>query len=62
MARRTHRGSLVAGVFFIVMGVVFLLDELDVIDVDPTVLWPAILIGVGIALIAGAVGGRSGGD
>lgn len=51
-----HRGSLIAGIFFIIMGVVFLLDQLDVIDLRPGLVWPLLLIGFGVGVLAGAVG------
>jgi uncharacterized membrane protein YfcA len=51
-----HRGSLIAGIFFIIMGVVFLLDQLDVIDLRPGLAWPLLLIGFGVGVLAGAVG------
>lgn len=51
-----HRGSLIAGIFFMIMGVVFLLDRLDVIDLRPGLVWPLLLIGFGVGVLAGAVG------
>lgn len=41
------------GIFFLVAGVVFLLDRLDVWDVGGAVVWPLLLIVVGVAIIAG---------
>jgi hypothetical protein len=52
----SHRGSMIAGIFFIIMGVVFLLDQLGVIDLRPGLVWPLLLIGFGVAVLAGAVG------
>ena len=50
------RTSLVAGVFFILAGVVFLLDELEVWGLQAAYIWPLLLIGLGVAVI---FGGRS---
>jgi hypothetical protein len=42
-------GALVAGVLFIVLGVLFLVDRLNGIDLDVRWVWPFLLIGLGIA-------------
>jgi hypothetical protein len=39
------------GIFFIVAGVVFLLDRLGVLELRATVLWPLLLIALGLALL-----------
>lgn len=54
--RDTNRVALVAGIVFVVAGVAFLLEALDVWDLDLRTLAPAALIGVGLAIL---VGGRS---
>ncbi|MGZ5291361.1 MAG: LiaI-LiaF-like domain-containing protein [Actinomycetota bacterium] len=51
------RTALVAGVAFVLAGVAFLLEQLDVWDLDLRTLAPAALIGVGLAIL---IGGRSG--
>jgi hypothetical protein len=51
------RTALVAGVAFVVAGVAFLLEQLDVWDLDLRTLAPAALIGVGLAIL---IGGRTG--
>jgi uncharacterized membrane protein HdeD (DUF308 family) len=51
-----HRPSLIFGVLFLVAGLVFLLDEFDVISLSMEVFLPLVLVLVGIALIVGAVG------
>jgi cell wall-active antibiotic response 4TMS protein YvqF len=51
-----RRSSLVAGVFFIAAGVVFLLERLGVWDVSLRVLGPVLLITLGVAIV---VGGRA---
>ena len=48
-----HRGGLVWGVFFLAAGIVFLLDRLGVWEVGGAVVWPLLLIVVGVAIIAG---------
>ena len=56
---RTSRAGLVAGVFFIVAGVAFLLEWLDVWELEIRTLAPALLISLGIIVLLGA---RSGED
>ena len=46
-----------AGVLFVVLGVVFLLDALDVWDARAAVVLPVLVIGLGLALLAGALRG-----
>ena len=48
-----NRSALVAGVFFIAAGAVFLLERLGVWDVSLRVLGPVLLITLGIAIILG---------
>lgn len=47
-----------AGVFFVLAGVVFLLDALEVISVGTAWLWPLLLIAGGVALVLAGRGGR----
>jgi hypothetical protein len=53
--RRSDRGfepaSLGFGIFFIVAGVVFLLDRLGVLELRAALLWPLLLIALGLALL-----------
>jgi len=42
-------GALVAGVLFIVLGVLFLLDHVGSVHLDMRWVWPFLLIGLGIA-------------
>ncbi|HEX6331245.1 MAG TPA: DUF5668 domain-containing protein [Actinomycetota bacterium] len=49
----TNRGAIVAGIGFIAAGVVFLLEGLDVWDLEIAMLGPALLIGLGIAVLLG---------
>ena len=53
------RAGLVAGVFFIVAGVAFLLERLEVWELEIRTLAPALLIALGFAVL---LGGRSGED
>jgi hypothetical protein len=51
---RANRRALGFGVFFIAMGVVFLLDQLDVLRLDLGYVLPVILIALGLGLLLGA--------
>lgn len=53
MAERPDRGSIVFGVFFIVVGVAFLLDRLDVWTIEARYLPPVLLIALGLAVLLG---------
>jgi hypothetical protein len=44
-------GALGFGIFFIVAGVVFLLDRLGVLELRAAILWPLLLIVLGVALL-----------
>lgn len=48
-----NRSALVAGVFFIAAGVVFLLERLGIWDVSLRVLGPVLLITLGVAIVLG---------
>ena len=52
--------SLIAGVLFTGLGLVFMADEGDVLNIGLEWVWPALLIGLGVALLAPGRGrGRS---
>ena len=53
---RRNRSALVTGVFFLVAGIVFLLEALDVWDLSLRILGPVLLITIGVAVV---LGGRS---
>lgn len=53
--RRPDTGGIVAGVLFLVAGILFLLDELDVWTIRLNYLLPLVLIGLGLALLIGWV-------
>ena len=48
-----NRGSIVAGVFFILVGVAFLLQELGLWDLKAVYVFPVLLIALGVAVILG---------
>ena len=56
MDESPNRASLVAGVFFVVAGTMFLLERLGAFELHLRVLAPALLIAIGVAIV---VGGRS---
>jgi hypothetical protein len=47
-------GALGFGIFFIVAGAIFLLDRLEVFEIRGAVLWPVLLIALGVALLIAA--------
>jgi hypothetical protein len=47
------RSALVTGVFFVVAGIVFLLEALDVWELSLRVLGPVLLITLGVAVVLG---------
>ncbi len=52
MTKRQRR-SLLSGLMFIVLGVVFLLEALEVFELAPATLWPLLLVVLGIVVLAG---------
>ncbi len=52
--------SLVAGIVFIVLGVLFLLDRLGVLTLSAQYVWPIILVALGFAIIFGGERRRRG--
>lgn len=61
MAARKHRGNLVGGIILVILGLVFLLENLGY-DIWEYVgkLWPLILIIWGISKLQAALGARTG--
>jgi hypothetical protein len=53
-----NRGSIVAGVFFVLVGAAFLLQELDVWDLRAAYVFPVLLIALGVAVLLGGTGRR----
>ena len=54
----TSRSAVVFGIFFIVVGAVFLLERLEVVDFELGLLAPTFLIALGIAVVLGGRAGR----
>jgi hypothetical protein len=50
---KRQRRSLVSGILFIALGVVFLLEALEVFELAPATLWPLLLVAIGIVVLAG---------
>jgi Domain of unknown function (DUF5668) len=50
--RLPHPASFGAGAFFTLAGIVSLLEQFDVLRIDAGVLWPLLLIGLGLAVVA----------
>ena len=51
---RVDVSGMVMGLLFIAIGAAFLLDRLGYWSVDARVLWPAVLIGLGVSVLVGA--------
>ena len=54
------RPALVAGLIFVALGVVFLLEALNVFDLRAAYVWPVILIVIGAVVVIQGMGRRSG--
>ena len=52
-------GALGFGIFFVLAGVVFLLETFGVIELRAAVLWPLLLIALGLALLVAAARRRA---
>ncbi len=48
-----NRGSIIAGVFFILIGAAFLLQELDLWNLKAVYVFPVLLIALGVAVLLG---------
>jgi cell wall-active antibiotic response 4TMS protein YvqF len=48
--------SLIAGLLFVALGLVFLSDRTGLIDLDVRWIWPSLLMGLGIAGLASGWG------
>ena len=59
--RRYNFGTALAGLVFIVAGGVFLLDNLETIDVRSEVILPAVIVGLGLALVVSSLQRQRGG-
>jgi hypothetical protein len=56
--REVDRVALALGVAFVVVGILFLLDRLDVWDLKASYLLPVVLIAIGVAILVGARSSR----
>jgi hypothetical protein len=48
-----QRRGVVAGILFVLLGVLFLLEALDVFELAPATLWPVLIVALGIGVLAG---------
>lgn len=48
---KQHPGTFTAGVVFVVIGIVYLLEAFEVWEVDVARIWPLILIAIGAVII-----------
>ncbi len=55
--RGGEQGALIGGVVLLVIGGVFLIRNLGIVRLDWDVLWPLLLVGVGLAIVLGALFG-----
>jgi hypothetical protein len=53
--RGFHPGAALTGLIFVLLGIAFLLDALDAATWRYDLLLPAVLMGLGVAAIAGAL-------
>lgn len=53
MERDVDRIALAFGIGFVILGVLFLLDRLDVWDLKPSYVLPVLLIAIGVAILLG---------
>jgi len=54
-----NRSGIAFGVFFVIAGLAFLLERLDVWELEPRLLAPALLIAIGFAVLSGSRTDRS---
>lgn len=53
---KRNKTSIVGGVFFILVGVIFLLDAAGIWHARPGLVLPIVVIAFGVAILAGSVG------
>jgi hypothetical protein len=53
---REHPGTFVFGLVFVIFGVGYLLDLMDIWDIRPVRIWPVVLIAVGVVIALSARG------
>ena len=52
----SRRRGVIGGLIFVGLGVMFLLESLDLYELAPSTLWPVLLVALGIGVLAG-IGG-----
>ena len=50
---KEQRRAVVFGVLFVAIGLLFLLEALEVFEIAPATLWPILLVAIGIGVLAG---------
>ncbi len=50
---KKHRNEMVTGLILFGLGIIFLLNSFDVVDIGDS--WPLILVVIGLSLIAGSL-------
>ena len=55
-----HPGTFVAGVVFVVIGVIYFIDALGGWTVNPARLWPVVLIAIGVTVLLSSGRRRTG--
>lgn len=53
---KQQRRALVGGLVFVALGILFLLEALEVYELQPATLWPLLLVALGIGVLAGTGG------
>ena len=53
--REVNRRALLSGLAFVVLGVLFLLEDLEVLDIRAAFVIPIVLIVLGVGLLAGTL-------
>lgn len=50
---KEQRRAVAFGVLFVAIGVLFLLEALEIFEIAPATLWPILLVALGIGVLAG---------
>ena len=62
MRREPSPGALIGGIVLLIIGGAFLLRNAGIIRVDWSIIWPAILVAIGVVIIVWALQARRAGD
>ena len=49
----SRRRGIISGLVFLALGVMFLLEALDLYALNPSLLWPVLLLALGIGVLSG---------